>query len=400
MSRKLRIVVVGGVPESLERFRGPLLSRLVGMGHEVTALAGSERAIVTRRLHARGVRFGTYRLDRTGTGLGADIATCHDLRRRFLQLRPDLVLAYTAKPVVWGGIAAHLAGVPRFAALVTGLGQQFSTDTSRQRAIGWMLRRLYRLSLSKAEVVIFQNEDDRADFVRSGIVPFGRTVRVRGSGIDLASWRRQPVPEGPPRVLCVARLLAAKGVREFAAAARRLRELRPEIGFELIGIPETGHGALTLEEVAEWKREGLLEFHEWLDDIGSRLAAATVFVLPSYYGEGVPRTILEAMAIGRAVVTTDHVGCRDAVVHDKTGLLVPPRDPAALADAIESLVHDRARLERMSDAARSRAEALYDVEGVNDAIVESLALDEPPPKTAAPPTPRAVSPQPAAAREV
>ena len=371
----MKIILIGGVPESLVRFRGPLIERFVSLGHDVLAMAGSAHEPTTRELERLGARFATFPLGRSRTGPFEDLATCYRLAAVFRAERPDLVLAYTAKPVVWGGIAARLAGVPAFHALVTGLGGQFAGEGGgARRWLGGLLERLYRLALARARTVTFQNEEDRQTFVSCGIVERGQTRRVHGSGVDLSQYPPSPLPGGAPVFLMVARFLAAKGVREYAAAARLTAREFPDARFLLVGVAESGPLAVPLAEIEAWHEEGVLEHLGYLDDVGEAMAGCHVFVLPSYYGEGLPRTILEAMATGRPVLTCDNVGCRDAVEHDGNGLVVPPRDGRALARGMQELLARRDEWPAMADRGLALARERYDVHRVNDELVEILGL--------------------------
>lgn len=374
----MKIVLVGGIPESLVRFRGPLIARLVELGHDVLAMAGSEEKRTTAELERLGARFAAFPLGRSRTGPLEDIATCWALVRAFRAERPDLVIAYTAKPVVWGGIAARLADVPAFHALVTGLGAQFDgapTGAGRRWWLGSLLERLYRLALRRARTVTFQNEDDRRLFVNRGIVEQARTHHVNGSGVDLSGYPIRPLPSGSPVFLMVARFLAAKGVREYAEAARRVQRERPDARFMLVGMPESGPLAVPVDEVDAWHESGVIEHVGYLRDACEAMASCHVFVLPSYYGEGVPRTILEAMATGRPVLSTDNVGCRDAVEHDVTGHLVAPRDIDALERGMCWFLEHPERWKAMGLAGRKLAEQVYDVDLVNTRLLSIVGLD-------------------------
>jgi len=369
----VKVVLIGGIPESLVLFRGPLIAALVAAGHEVTAFAGRAEPWVEAELARLGARFVTYPLDRAGTGLGSDLSTFRGLTARLRQAAPDAVIAYTAKPVIWGALAARRAGVPIFHAMITGRGEQFdSAGPFGLRAT--LLRALYRRALARTRSVIFQNEEDRAFFVAEGLIAESRTALVAGSGVDLDFWQEAPLPEGPPTFLMVARLLIAKGIREYAEAARLVRRDRPDARFLLIGAAETGTRGVPLAEVNAWHEAGVIEYLGTRPNVRDALVGSHVLVLPSYYGEGVPRTILEAMATGRPVLSTDNVGCRDAVVHGVTGRLVVPRDADALADGVRRLLAESATWAVMGRAGRQRAENVYDVTKVNARLLEITGL--------------------------
>ncbi|MDD3311659.1 glycosyltransferase family 4 protein [Pseudodesulfovibrio sp.] len=374
----MKIAVIGGFAPSLLTFRGPLLRRLVGLGHEVHALAPAHLPDVSPRLEAMGVDYSMYPLARRGMNPLADIGTLLHLKQVLFRIRPDLILSYGFKPVVYGSLAARMAWVgqkKRVYGLVTGLGYAFTRDAGlKRRLLFGLAKGMYRAGLKSCDGVIFQNPDDRAFFEQLGVLPVnGRTTVVPGSGVDLAEFAPAPQPAAPV-FLCLARLVRSKGVAQFAEAAARLKERYPEASFRLAGPPEEGGDAVTPAEIADWKARGALEVLDAVDDVRPLIAAASAYVLPSYYREGVPRSILEALAMGRAVVTTDAPGCRETVVPGENGFLVPPKDADALATAMERLIVEPGLARRMGQASRRMAEEKFDVDKVNDAMLAFMGL--------------------------
>lgn len=357
----MRVVVVGGWAPSLINFRGPLLRALVAAGHEVVGMGAEGTPAVVAQLAAIGVAFEELPLERAGLDPRADARALAHLVRRFRALRPDLVFAYTIKPVIYASLAARIARVPRRAVLITGLGFAWSLrgGSPRQRALAAAVRGLYRIALAGCHAVVFQNPDDRDEFARLGLVPARAAVAVvRGSGVDVAHYAVAPLPPGPPRFVFVGRLLRDKGIREYVAAAREVRARFPDVRCSMTGWYESNPDSVPRAELDAWLADGAIAYAGFQDDIRPTLAAAHVLVLPSYR-EGTPRSVLEAMAMGRAIVATDVPGCRETIVDGEHGYLVPPRDPAALADAMARLAADPARIARFGAAARARAEALY-----------------------------------------
>ena len=275
-----------------------------------------------------------------------------------------------------GGLAARLARVPRFYALITGLGYAFTGKAKGKRAVIQALANgLYRTSLKGASGVIFQNPDDAAEFRDRGLIPAHLTpVVVNGSGVDLARFSVAPLPDGPCSFVMIARLLGDKGVREYAAAAQALRARGSEAVVHLVGGPDANADSITEAEAQAWHDDGRLIWHGRLDDVRPAIAAAHVVVLPSYYREGTPRTVLEGMAMGRAIITTDAPGCRETVIDGETGILIPPRDAAALAMAMEELASDPERTARFGAASHAYAARRYDVHMVNAAMRQAMGL--------------------------
>jgi glycosyltransferase involved in cell wall biosynthesis len=305
-------------------------------------------------------------LDRSSAGLGNAWRTMAQLMKVFRAVRPDVVHLVTIKPVLLGGLVARLAGVPAVVAAVSGLGFVFIANGAKAVVRRWLVGGLYRVALGHRNLmVIFQNPDDRASLAKLAHLPGSKAVMIRGSGVDLAQYDHTPLRSGVPVVLLAARLLADKGVREFVQAARLLKQRGASARFCLVGtVDRANPTSLTDAELAQWASEGVVELWGHRSDMPLVLAAAQVVVLPSYYGEGLPKVLIEAAACGRAVVTTDHPGCRDAIDPSVTGVLVPVRNASALAEAINELLNDPERCRAMGNAGRALAERAFDIRQV------------------------------------
>lgn len=360
-ARPLHILLVGGQSDSLTILRGSLIQAMVARGHRVSTAAGQPEPHVLETLADWGVDYHEIPIERAGLNLLKDLGTVAALVRLMARLKPDVVLGYQAKPLNYAMIAGTIAGVPRRVGLVTGLGYAFTEGAeAHRRAAAVFVSSLYRVALRLSHGVIFQNEDDRQLFVRQGLV--GRstpTLRVNGSGVDLAYYTPVPLPKGPPRFLMIARVLKDKGVYEYVEAARRVKREIPEATFTLVGPFDPNPAAIRPDEVQAWVDEGLLDYRGPLRDVRPAIAEANVVVLPSYR-EGVPKTLLEAMAMGRPTIATDVPGCRDAVVDHKNGLLVPVRDIPALTGAMTRLAHCPNERRMYAIAGRMRAVELFD----------------------------------------
>jgi glycosyltransferase involved in cell wall biosynthesis len=260
----------------------------------------------------------------------------------YRRLRPTLVHHIGVKPTLYGGVAARIAGVPAAVSMLAGLGHLFTASTVSTR----VLRRIVTRGLRSAfrhqnHRLILQNPDDRDQVLASGILPGHCVALIKGSGIDLSLFTPEPEPHGPVVVLMASRLLWQKGVLEFVAAARALRARGSRARFLLLGEPDPGHpSAVPLPTLEHWDHGGDVEWLGWHHDMPRMMAQSHIVCLPSFYGEGVPRVLLEAAASGRAIVTTDSPGCREVVRHGENGLLVPIRDGAALVGAIAQLIED------------------------------------------------------------
>jgi glycosyltransferase involved in cell wall biosynthesis len=281
-------------------------------------------------------------------------------------------LGYTIKPNIWGTVASHLAGVPS-AALVTGLGYTFISGPGWKRQITQKLAQLlYRFSLKHSQCVVFQNPDDLDDFVAAGCLTDSSKARlVNGSGVDLSHYRSEPLP-AQPVFLIIARLLAAKGIREFVAASKAVRKAIPSARFIVVGPLDDGPDGLKLNEISGWPSD-LIEYAGEIDDVRPFIARSSIYVLPSYR-EGTPRSVLEAMAMGRPIITTDTPGCRQTVSDGKTGYLVPVGQVPQLATAMLRLGLDSNLRQSMGDASKERATELFSVDFVNATLLGHLNL--------------------------
>lgn len=362
----------GSLPQSVVNFRGPLVRDMIAAGHRVTAVAPDITPELAQQIRALGAEPCEVPLKRGGTNPLSDLLYYRALKDIVGRIRPDLVLSYTIKPNIWGSLAAEGAGV-RSAAMVTGLGYTFiQRDTFKQRAIGAISRRLYSRATAANDVVVFQNTDDRDDFIAAGCLRNpGKARLVNGSGVDVEYFAPASLPEQPV-FLMIARLLVSKGAREYAAAAMQVMQQRSDCRFLLAGDLDATPDSISADELKRW-RAGGIEHLGWIDDVRSSIAQSSIYVLPSYR-EGTPRTVLEASAMGRAAIVTDAPGCRETVVDGETGLLVPPRDVGALVDAMLKMADDANFRRTAGAAARKFCETKYAVGKVNRQLMDHLGL--------------------------
>jgi len=373
----LKILILASYAPSLINFRLDLIRDLRAAGHDVMAAAPGRDDDVAETLGAVGVRYEPVSLDRAGMNPLRDLRSLIGLVRLFRRIKPDLVLAYTIKPVVYGLLAARLAGVRRRFGMITGLSYALmGGDRITRRGLKHLTVCLYRQGLAGAETVLFQNTSDLASFTRCGMVRAGqKTAVVDGSGVNLEQFAAMPVPQGPPVFLLMARLLADKGIREYVEAARRLKRDYPDWRFQILGPLDVTPTAIHRAEIDGWQREGVIAYLGAARDVRPYLEACTAFVLPSFYPEGLPRSILEAMAIGRAIITTDRPGCRETVVAGENGYLVPACKVTPLAEAMIELTEEPGRPQAFGQASRRIAERRFDVRLINDSILSILGAN-------------------------
>ena len=371
----MKILVLGSYAPSLVSFRGQLIRDMIAAGHEVVACAPEDAPEVADTLKGYGATYRPVKISRTATNPLNDFFDLISLWRLLRSVGADLLFAYTIKPVIYGTIAARLAGVPAVFAMITGAGYVFTEGGGwKRRLLRPLVTGLYRTSLARTRGVFFHNEDDLAEFKNRAIVDKTQNlIRVHGSGVDIDRFSPTTPPKRPLIFLLIARLLVDKGIREYVAAARQIRARHPSVKFQLIGPPDTTPSAIQEAELTAWQEEGVIDYLGSVSDVRPHLRACSVYVLPSYR-EGMPRTVLEAMAMGRAIITTDVPGCRDTVTEGENGLLVPARDPEALEAAMESFIQHPERLSAMGRASRRIAEERYDVKRVNAAMMSAMGL--------------------------
>ncbi len=378
----MKIAVIASYAPSLVIFRGPLLSAMLNAGHDVLACAPGVDEGVCQALLAMGVTYHSISLSRNGVNPLHDARTVLSLYRLFRQFKPDIALGYTIKPVIYGSLAARLAGVPRYFSMITGLGFAFVEPVSgaggrlKRRVLNGLIRLLYRLALPSNTAVFFQNVDDRALFVRLGLVTGEQAIVVNGSGVDLDHFAETPPPAHEyPMFLLVARLLKDKGIVEYAEAAAILKKKYPGAVFRLLGwFDENNPAGITRSQLEQWQQEGYIEYLGSTDDVRPYMREASVYVLPSYR-EGTPRTVLEAMATGRPIVTTDTPGCRETVIDGENGYLVPVRNVSALVNALEKFICQPELIASMGKRSREIAVDKYDVRKVNAQIMKTMGLN-------------------------
>lgn len=378
-----RVIVIASLTRSLVNFRLELLAGIVAAGHDVTALAPDDDSESIQTLSDAGIDFRRILMQRTGTDPITDARTFLSIYREIRQLSPDVVIAYTMKPVIYGGLAARLAGVRERYALLTGFGYVFSADRggARRNLLQAVSVFLYRRALVGTKAVIVYNEADAEDIRRHRLIGSQTPLlMVPGSGVNLERFAAVPVPSGPPTFLLVARLLREKGIAEFAEAARILKSNYPEARFQVLGPFDPSPLGICRDELERWCSDGSIDYLGETNDVAPFLAAATVFVLPSTYREGIPRSALEALSTGRAVITTNAPGCRDTVIEGRNGILVPPRDPRALAEAMRTFLLDETLASRMGVASRRLAEERFDVRTVTASLIRGFGLETGPAK--------------------
>lgn len=379
----MKFLIVTSFLPSVLNFRGKLLEALKNNGLEIHIFAPDleEFAQEKAKLEALGYMVYDIPMQRTGTNPAADLKTLSAMYRLIKQIKPDYVLSYTIKPVIYGTLAAWLAKVPNRFALITGLGYAFqNVDAQSKRSIFQKLvHGLYQQALSHSHKTFFQNPDDLKLFEQLKLIDHkAAAVVVNGSGVNVTDFNVLPLPldhKQQPKIsfLLIARLLIDKGVREYAAAAKIIKAQYPHVEFHLVGWIDDNPAAITQAELDTWIDHKTLNYWGKLSDVRPAIAASSVYVLPSYR-EGTPRTVLEAMAMGRAIITTDAPGCRETVVNGQNGFLVDVKSVESLVKAMQAFVQQPELLEQMGQQSRQMALDKYDVHQVNQHMMQEMGL--------------------------
>jgi glycosyltransferase involved in cell wall biosynthesis len=350
---------------------------MVDAGIRVYAMAPDHDEQTRTAVRLLGAEPVDFSLERTGMRPVRDLIDTIRLTQQLRGLKPDLAFSYFIKPVIYGSIAAALAGVRRRYAMIAGLGYVYTSDgsspTLTRRAIRVATSALYLLAFKLCHRVFFQNEDDLQEFVCGGLINAERTRLINGSGVDLDRFRPVEPIDWPPTFLMMARLLREKGISEYAEAARIVRTMHPEARFILLGATDPNPGGLSRRRVEGWVADGVVEWHGHVNDVRPWIASSSVYVHPSYR-EGKPRSTQEAMAMGRPIITTDAPGCRDTVDDGVNGFLVPVRDSKALARAILRFIEDPSLIPRMGAESRRLAELRFDARVISEMILDNLGI--------------------------
>ena len=346
--------------------RSDLIRFLQARRHRVIGICPFDNA-ASRALQEIGLDLHNWPISRGGINVFRTVQSVLKLRRILLDTKPEVVLCFTPKAVLLGSIAAHTISKRNVYSVLTGLGFLFDQDSHIIQKLSTVVYMLFRYALKHNRLVFFQNPDDLELFVSKKIVPVEKARRVFGSGVDTTYFTPCTIPTTRLHTvfLMVSRLISAKGVLEYIEAARILKQQRYTATFRLLGPYDEHPTAVSPSTITAATRAGTIEYCGTTQDVRPYLRNAHVFVLPSYYREGTPRSALEALAMGKPIITTDSPGCRETVVQHRNGYLVPPRDPCSLADAMRSFVGNHEMIHLMGLRSRELAETVYDVDGVN-----------------------------------
>lgn len=347
-------------------FRGDLIKLIISKGYEVI-VTGPNRDNV-EKIEALGARFVEIPMDKNGVDPVKDIRYEKALYKLFCEEKPDAVLGYTSKPVIYGSIAAKRAGVKKITAMITGLGYAFTSQTKKAKIIRTIMSVLYKRAMSSADTVIFQNPDDMEQFTSLGLVKKEKCKLVAGSGVNMERFHPLPYPE-KTTFFMLSRIMNSKGIREYLEAAKIVKEKYPDTHFMLLGACEGIQDSIGPEELKKYTDSGIIEHFGETENVPPYYGKCSVYVLPSYR-EGTPRTILEAMATARPIITTDAPGCRETVKDGENGFLVPVKDAKALSDKMLWFVEHPEKIEEMGKKSLEYCLEKFEVGKVNSDMIK------------------------------
>ena len=376
----MKIVFIGTVASSFYIFRSDLICELLEHGHQVYAFTSEYADDDLKKIAVLGAIPITYELNRGGLNPLSDIVATYKLSKKIREIKPDLVFSYFSKPVIFGTIAAKLAKVPKIVGMLEGLGYTFTQQPEGLGKKTELIKKvqvlLYKLALPLLDKLIFLNPDDPKDLIDEYAINVRRVAVLGGIGLNLKEYPYQPITniQQPISFLFIGRLLKEKGIHDFLKAAKIVKEKYPKTQFIVLGaIDPHNLGALTQSELDELIASNIIDYPGHVNNVKDRIANSHVFVLPSYR-EGVPRSTQEAMAIGRAIITTDVPGCRETVFDGVNGFLVPKWNPEALAEKMIYFVENPEQIKIMGKESYYIAKEKFDSKIVNQKMIGILGL--------------------------
>lgn len=368
----MKIAVLSSHTPSLFWFRIDMMKSFMDRGHEVYALGNEAEADWKDKFSELGIIYRHIDVQRNGTNPVKDIKSIGSIKNVLAEIMPDKIFTYQAKTIIYGTIAANRLGITEVYPLIAGLGSLYLKNDIKTKGIRTILMREYKDSMRKCPAVFFQNSDDEQTFRKAKVIKKQKTVMLHGSGVNVDKFSVQPMPE-TFGFLCISRLIRDKGVYEYLEACERIKTKNPNVRCLFVGPYDSNPSSLHPDELQKFIDNGVIEYFGEQSDVIPYLAQCNVFVLPSYR-EGTPKTVLEAMACGRACITTDAPGCRETVDDKENGLLVPVKDVNALADAMQYMIDNPKEMSIMAQNGRQKAERVFDVNKVNEIISKTMRI--------------------------
>lgn len=352
-------------------FRGDLIKDIIAKGYDVIVTGPNKENV--DKIEALGAKFIEIPMNKTGVNPFSDIIYLYRLYRLMKREQIDVSLGYTIKPVIYGSIAAKLAGVSNITSMVTGIGFLFASKSKKAKFIRKISCLLYRIGFKCSSKIIFQNNDDKEEFISYGLCPERKTNVVNGSGVNMSKFKPSET-SGQTTFFFLGRFIYSKGIIDFLEAAKILKKEYPHIRFMILGKFENMNDAVSKDEIQYYVNNGIVEHFPETDDISKFYAKTSVFVLPTYYREGTPRVILEAMACAKPIITTYTPGCKETVIDGVNGYFVEPKNPKLLAEKMEFFIKDEHLINTMGAESLRLCSGKYEVSKVNNEMLSIMNL--------------------------
>ncbi len=365
----MKIAIITHKTKNLARTRKKLLKCFLSKQYEVVGICPEQE--YTEELEKMGVSTIVVKNDRISINLFKIIPYFLTLIKVLKQEKPDIVLNYTIKPNIIGSLAAKIAKVPKIYSMVTGLGYIYSTKKLRFLLIRKFCTIGYKLAFKYNTKVIFQNKEDRQEFIEKKYINASKAFIVDGSGVDMEIFKKCNLPKNF-NFLMIARAIEVKGVKEFCKAAEIVKNKYPFVTFTFVGEIEKSYRGINPNFIQEYEKKGIIKFEGHKENVVPYLQNCKIFVLPSYLKEGIPRTLLEALSVGRPIITTDVRGCRETVKENKNGFLVQPRDFYDLARKMEYMIKNENKLESMGNCSYEYAKERFEINKINHQMMEII----------------------------
>ena len=365
----MKIFLIVTASGTVLSFRRSFIQALQEKGHSVSVIAGDDKK--QQKIEALGVDFYCVPQDNRGLDPISMLRYEKGIKKILEQEKPDIVFTFQLKPNVFGVRAAKSAGVEKIYSMVEGAGDVFLKDGIKWKAIRSVVCHLYKNAFQHSDKVFFLNNDDKQEFLRRKLLQEEKSVLINGIGVDLDNFEHRPVKNGKS-FLMIARMLESKGIIEYCECARIVKQKHPDATFGYLG----SEGTLTVDDIKEYIDDGSINYLGTASDVRPYIEECTAYVLPSYYREGLPMSTMEAEAVGRLVITTDSIGCRETVVDGYNGFLVPTKDPVALAEKCIFVIENHDRAIEMGNNSRKLAENRFDSKKINDVICDIILIEK------------------------
>jgi glycosyltransferase involved in cell wall biosynthesis len=368
----MKIAVLSSHTSSLFWFRMDMMKEFINNGHTVIAFGSEPEEEWKKKFEEYKIDYRQLYVERNGINPLKDLKTLKSLYTFMKKEKPDKVFAYQAKTVVYGSLAAKLNGVSDVYPLIAGLGSIFRGEGFKNKIVKAIMKLEYWAACKCSKKVFFQNSDDQNEFIQNGLVNKNKAVIINGSGVDLDKFKPTPLPE-VPSFLYIGRLIKDKGVMEYLKACKNIKEKHPNVRCLLVGPFDSNPSALKPDELKPYIKSGVIEYFGEQNDVRPFISRCSIYVLPSYH-EGTPKTVLEAMAMGRPIITSDAPGCRETVIEGLNGYLVKVKDIKGLANNMEYLISNPEICRNMGQASEKIAKEKYDVKIVNQSIIQTMGV--------------------------